>query len=78
MVRTRLMEQRLVAEEMGGETIYVEVSAKTKQGIDRLLEMLALQAEVLELKANPKKAAKGHVVEARLDRSRGPHRDRVG
>jgi translation initiation factor IF-2 len=72
MVRTRLMEQRLVAEEMGGETIYVEVSAKTKQGIDRLLEMLALQAEVLELKANPKKAAKGHVVEARLDRSRGP------
>ncbi len=71
MVRTRLMEQRLVAEEMGGETIYVEVSAKTKQGIDRLLEMLALQAEVLELKANPKKAAKGHVVEARLDRGRG-------
>ena len=70
-VRTRLMEQGLVAEEMGGETIYVEVSAKTKQGIDRLLEMLALQAEVLELKANPKKAAKGHVVEARLDRSRG-------
>ena len=71
MVRTRLMEQQLVAEEMGGETIFVEVSAKTKQGIDRLLEMLALQAEVLELKANPKKAAKGHVVEARLDRSRG-------
>jgi translation initiation factor IF-2 len=70
-VRTRLMEQGLVAEEMGGETIYVEVSAKTKQGIDRLLEMLALQAEVLELKANPKKAAKGHVVEARLDRGRG-------
>jgi translation initiation factor IF-2 len=71
MVKTRLMEQRLVGEEMGGETIYVEVSAKTKQGIDRLLEMLALQAEVLELKANPKKAAKGHVVEARLDRGRG-------
>jgi translation initiation factor IF-2 len=71
MVRTRLMEQQLVSEEMGGETIFVEVSAKTKQGIDRLLEMLALQAEVLELKANPKKAAKGHVVEARLDRSRG-------
>jgi translation initiation factor IF-2 len=71
MVRTRLMEQQLVSEEMGGETIFVEVSAKTKQGIDRLLEMLALQAEVLELKSNPKKAAKGHVVEARLDRSRG-------
>jgi translation initiation factor IF-2 len=70
-VRSRLMEQQLVAEELGGETIFVEVSAKTKQGIDKLLEMLALQAEVLELKANPKKAAKGSVVEARLDRSRG-------
>ncbi len=71
MVRTRLMEQQLVAEELGGDTIFVELSAKTKQGVDKLLEMLALQAEVLELKANPKKAAKGNVVEARLDRSRG-------
>jgi len=70
-VRNRLMEQGLVAEELGGDTIFVELSAKTKQGIDKLLEMLALQAEVLELKANPKKAAKGHVVEARLDRARG-------
>lgn len=71
MVRTRLMEYNLVAEELGGETIFVEVSAKTKQGVDKLLEMLALQAEVLELKANPKKAARGSVVEARLDRARG-------
>jgi translation initiation factor IF-2 len=70
-VRTKLMEQGLVAEELGGETIYVEVSAKTKQGIDKLLEMLALQAEVLELKANPNKPARGNVVEARLDRARG-------
>ena len=70
-VRTKLMEQGLVAEELGGDTIYVEVSAKTKQGIDKLLEMLALQAEVLELKANPNKPARGNVVEARLDRARG-------
>jgi translation initiation factor IF-2 len=70
-IRTKLMEHGLVPEELGGETIFVEVSAKTKQGVDKLLEMLALQAEVLELKANPKKPAKGHVVEARLDRGRG-------
>jgi translation initiation factor IF-2 len=70
-VRTKLMEHGLVPEELGGETIYVEVSAKTKAGIDKLLEMLALQAEVLELKANPNKAARGNVVEARLDRARG-------
>ncbi len=71
-IRNKLMEHGLVSEDLGGETIYVDVSAKTKQGIDKLLEMLALQAEVLELRANPKKAAKGHVVEARLDRARGP------
>jgi translation initiation factor IF-2 len=71
MVRTKLMEHGLVAEDLGGDTIYVEVSAKTKVGIDKLLEMLALQAEVLELKANPKKPARGNVVEARLDRARG-------
>ena len=70
-IRTKLMEHNLVSEDFGGETIYVDVSAKTKQGIDKLLEMLALQAEVLELRANPKKAAKGHVIEARLDRARG-------
>jgi translation initiation factor IF-2 len=70
-IRTKLMEYELVAEELGGETIYVEVSAKTRAGVDKLLEMLALQAEVLELKANPNKPARGNVVEARLDRSRG-------
>jgi translation initiation factor IF-2 len=72
LIRNKLAEFQLVPEEWGGETIFVNVSAKTKQGVDKLLDMLALQAEVLELKANPKKAAKGYVVEARLDRSRGP------
>ena len=72
IIRNKLSEHGLVSEEWGGETIYVNVSAKTKEGIDKLLEMLALQAEVLELKANPNRAAKGHVVEARLDRARGP------
>jgi len=70
-VRTKLMEHGLVAEDLGGQTIYVEVSAKAKTGIDKLLEMLALQAEVLGLKANPNKLARGNVIEARLDRSRG-------
>jgi translation initiation factor IF-2 len=70
-IKTKLMEQQLVAEEFGGDTIFVEVSAKTKLGVDKLLEMLALQAEVLELRANPNKPAKGAVVEARLDRGRG-------
>ncbi|MCG5055536.1 MAG: translation initiation factor IF-2 [Myxococcales bacterium] len=71
-IRNKMMEHGLVPEEFGGQTIYVDVSAKTKQGIDKLLEMLALQSELLELKANPKKAARGHIVEARLDRNRGP------
>jgi translation initiation factor IF-2 len=70
-IRTQLMQHNLLSEEFGGDTIFVDVSAKTKQGIDKLLEMLALQAEVLELRANPNKAARGHVVEARLDRARG-------
>jgi translation initiation factor IF-2 len=71
-IRNKLSEHNLVSEEWGGDTIFVPVSAKTKEGIDKLLEMLALQAEVLELRANPNKAARGHVVEARLDRARGP------
>jgi len=71
LIRNKLSEHDLVPEEWGGETIYVNVSAKTKEGIDKLLEMLALRAEMLELKANPNKAGKGHVVEARLDRARG-------
>ncbi len=71
-IRTKMMEYGLVPEEFGGETIYVDVSAVTKQGIDKLLEMLALQTELLELKANPNKPGFGHIVEARLDRNRGP------
>jgi translation initiation factor IF-2 len=71
-IRNKLSEYGLVSEEWGGDTIFVNVSAKTKEGVDKLLDMLALQAEVLELRANPNKAAKGHVVEARLDRARGP------
>src|SRR5450432_1885809 len=71
-IRNKLSEHGLTPEGWGGETIYVNVSAKTKEGVDKLLEMLALQAEVLELRANPNKAAKGHVIEARLDRARGP------
>ncbi len=70
--RQELSQYGLVPEEWGGETIFVEVSAKTKQGIDKLLEMVLLQSEVLELKANPNKSAKGTIIEARLDRARGP------
>ncbi|MFH1060552.1 MAG: translation initiation factor IF-2, partial [Pseudomonadota bacterium] len=71
-VRRELAEMNLVAEDWGGDTIYVEVSAKTGQGVDTLLEMLQLQSEVLELKANPDKPARGHILEARLDKGRGP------
>src|SRR6185437_15178409 len=72
LIRNKLSEHGLVSEQWGGDTIFVNVSAKTKQGIDELLENLSVQAEVLDLKANPNKLAKGHVVEARLDRARGP------
>jgi translation initiation factor IF-2 len=71
-VRQQLAEQQLIPEEWGGETMYVNVSAYTKTGIDKLLEAIQLQAELLELKANPKKPAKGVVIEAKLDRNRGP------
>ncbi|MCA1988098.1 MAG: translation initiation factor IF-2, partial [Desulfarculus sp.] len=71
-VRRELADLGLVAEDWGGDTIFVEVSAKTGQGIDTLLEMLQLQSEVLELTANPAKAARGHILEARLDKGRGP------
>ena len=71
-VMQQLAEQGLVSEEWGGQTIYVEVSAKKRVGIDHLLEMLLLLAEVQELKANPHRAAKGVVIEAELDRGRGP------
>lgn len=71
-VQQELMKYELVPEAWGGETIYVPISAKKKQGIDNLLEMVLLQADMLELKANPTKQAKGTVIEARLDKTKGP------
>ena len=71
-VKQELTEFELVPEEWGGDTIFVEVSAKQKTNLDSLLEMILLQAEVLELKSNPSKRAKGSIVEARLDKGRGP------
>jgi len=67
-----LSELGLVPEEWGGHTLYAQVSAKKRTGIDDLLELILLQAEMLDLKANPDKPARGVVVEARLDRGRGP------
>ncbi len=71
-VKRGLSERGLVSEDWGGKTIVVPVSAQTKQGIPDLLGMILLQADVLELKANPDKLARGTVVEARLDRGKGP------
>jgi len=71
-VRNALSEHGLISEAWGGETIMVEVSAKHKTGLDHLLEMILLQAEILELKADPYRLAKGTVIEARLERGRGP------
>jgi translation initiation factor IF-2 len=71
-IKRQLADQSVLTEGWGGETILCEVSARTGQGVDNLLEMIALQAEVLELKANPTRPAKGVVIEAYLDRGRGP------
>jgi translation initiation factor IF-2 len=71
-VKQELMEFGLVSEEWGGETIFVEVSAKKRINLESLLEMVLLQADVLELKANPDKSARGTIVEAKLDKGRGP------
>jgi translation initiation factor IF-2 len=71
-VRTDLLQYEVQVESMGGEVVDVEVSALKKQGIDKLLEMIGLQAELLDLKANPNRAAEGTVIEAKLDRGRGP------
>ncbi|HUO56601.1 MAG TPA: translation initiation factor IF-2 [bacterium] len=71
-VKTQVAERGLVPEDWGGTTIYVEVSAKKRLNLEKLLEMILLQAEVLELKANPNRPAKGVVLEARLDKGRGP------
>ena len=71
-IKQQLTEYDLVSEEWGGDTIICPISAKTGQGIDNLLENLAVLSEVLELRANPNRAAKGAVIEARLDKGRGP------
>ncbi len=71
-VKQELTEYDLVAEDWGGSTVFVPVSAKTGEGVKDLLEMISLTAEVLELKANPKRKARGIVIEAKLDKGRGP------
>jgi translation initiation factor IF-2 len=71
-VKRGLSEYGLVSEDWGGDTVFAPVSAKTHEGIPNLLEMLLLQADILELKTNPNKLARGTIVEAKLDRGRGP------
>ncbi len=71
-VRTELLSHEIVVESLGGDTLEIEVSALKKTGLDKLLEAIALQAEVLELTANPDRAAEGVIVEAKLERGRGP------
>lgn len=71
-VKQQLTEHGLVCEDWGGDTICVPVSAKKQHNLDELLEMVLLQADVLDLKANPNKAAKGTIIEAQLDKGRGP------
>ncbi|MGK7753161.1 MULTISPECIES: translation initiation factor IF-2 [unclassified Roseovarius] len=71
-VRTELLQHEVIVEAMSGDVQDVEVSAQTGQGLDELLEAIALQAEILELKANPNRAAEGAVIEAQLDVGRGP------
>ncbi len=71
-VRTELLQHEIQVESLGGDVLEIEVSAKAKTNLDKLLDMIALQAEVLELRANPNRPAEGTVIEARLDRGRGP------
>ncbi|HEX8949724.1 MAG TPA: translation initiation factor IF-2 [Dissulfurispiraceae bacterium] len=71
-VRNELAEHGVVSEDWGGQNIFVEVSAKKRIGIEHLLEMILLQAEIMELKANPHKPARGTTIEAKLDKGRGP------
>ncbi len=71
-VRTELLSHEIVVESLGGDTLELEVSALKRIGLDKLLEAILLQAEVLELKANPQRAAEGVIVEAKLERGRGP------
>ena len=71
-VKQELSEYELIPEDWGGSTVFVPVSAKTHEGIDNLLEMILLTAEVMELKANPNRRARGLVLEAKLDKGKGP------
>jgi translation initiation factor IF-2 len=71
-VRTELLQHEVQVESLGGDVVDVEVSAKNKTNLDRLLEMIALQADILELKTNSQRPAEGTVIEAKLDRGRGP------
>ena len=71
-IKQSLTEHGLLSEQWGGETIFCEVSAKKKKGIEELLEMILLQADVMELKADPDRPARGIIIEAKLDRGRGP------
>ena len=71
-VRTDLLQHEIIVESMSGETLEVEVSAVKKTGIDRLLETIQLQAELLDLRANPNRSAEGVIIEAKLERGRGP------
>jgi translation initiation factor IF-2 len=71
-VKRELSDLGLMPEDWGGDTIYAHVSAKKREGLDELLELILLQAEVLDLKANPDKPGRGHIVEAKLDKGRGP------
>ncbi len=72
MVKRQLAEHEVVPEDWGGDTIFVNVSAHTGEGLEDLLEMLALQTEILELRANPDRTGRGVVIESRLDKGRGP------
>ena len=71
-IKEQLTKYDLLAEDWGGDTIVAKVSAKTRQGLDDLLELVALQSEIMDLKANPNKPAHGRIVEAKLDKGRGP------
>lgn len=71
-VRTQLSEYGIIPEEWGGQNIFVDISAKKRIGIENLLEMILLQAEIMELKANPNRPARGTIIESRLDKGRGP------
>ena len=70
-VETDLMKYEIINEKMGGENVFVNVSAKTKEGLDDLLEAVLLQAEVLELKANPNRNAEGTVIESKIEKGKG-------